>query len=183
MTIEYKEAKATQRSQFDKGVDLDELKLDMSDDDLKALIKTWQTIAWKSENVLVTNGAINKNYYTGYDPRVKEIFDDKSKVTDNRIFTDIETVVPLVTSTPAKPIVFIPTAQWKDKKKKEAIRDQAIKTQKVLLAIYEEQKLQQKYEKMVRQHQIYRIGMIKYWISDDKIFADVILPPRLLLDS
>jgi hypothetical protein len=43
--------------------------------------------------------------------------------------------------------------------------------------------MQQKYEKMYRQHQIYRIGMIKYGISDDLIFTDIILPPRLLLDS
>jgi len=37
--------------------------------------------------------------------------DDKSKVIDNRIFTDIETIVPIVTSSPAKPVVFIPGAQ------------------------------------------------------------------------
>ena len=88
--------------------------------------------------------------------------DDRSKVTDNRIFTNMETILPLVTSTPAKPIVFIPSAQGKGKGKKEAIRTQAIKTQKILLAMYEDQKLQQKFEKMYRQHQIYRIGMIKY---------------------
>lgn len=175
--------KAPQRSTFETWTILEELKLDMSDDKLINLIKKWTTIAWKSENILMTEWQNNKNYYTGIDSRTEDIMDDKSKVTDNRIFTNIETIVPLVTSTPAKPIVFIPTAQGKDKTKKEAIRNQAIKTQKILLAIYEDQKLQQKYEKMYRQHQIYRIGMIKYWIEDDQIFADVVLPPRLLLDS
>jgi hypothetical protein len=65
----------------------------------------------------------------------------------------------LVTSVPAKPIVVIPTAQAKNKK---ALRDQAIKNQKILLAIYEDQDLQFKYEKMVRQHQIWKVGVIKY---------------------
>jgi len=174
---------ATPRSKFKTWVTLDELKLDMSDDELKALIKGWLTVSSKSESALKTEWDINKNYYTWFDIRTDEIMDDKSSTTDNRIFTNIETIVPLVTSTPAKPIVFIPSAQGKNKKTKEAIRDQAIKTQKILLAVYEDQKLQQKYEKMVRQQQIYRIGMIKYGMSDDQIFADVKLPSRLLLDS
>jgi hypothetical protein len=108
--------------------------------------------------------------------------DDKSKVTDNRIFTDLETIVPLVTSRPAKPIVTIPKSVAKGEKEKN-IRDQSIKTQKILLAIYQDQKLQQEYEKMVRQHQIWHIGVVKYGIEDDKIFANVKLPSRLLLDS
>jgi len=173
----------TPRSRFKTWVTLEELKLDMSDEDLKNLIKRWISVAWQSEWILKTQWDINKDYYTGKDLRVNDIMDDKSKVTDNRIFTNIETIVPLVTATPAKPIVFIPSAQGKDKKKKEAIRDQSIKNQKVLLAIYDDQKLQQEFEKMYRQHQIYRIWMVKYWILDDQIFAKVVLPPRLLLDS
>lgn len=173
----------TPRSKFERWVTLEELKLDMSDKELKTLIQRWISIAWQSEGVLQTEGDVNKQYYIWYDKRTEDIMDDKSKVTDNRIFTDIETIVPLVTSTPAKPVVFIPWAQGKEKAKKEQIRSQAIKTQKILIAIYEDQKLQQKYEKMVRQHQLYRIWMIKYWIDNDQIFADVVLPPRLLLDS
>ncbi len=178
MTVE---TKATQRSDFNTWELIKELKLDMSDDELKSLIKKWTTIAANNDTILNSDWKENKAYYNGLDKRTEDIMDDKSKVTDNRIFTDMETILPIVTSTPAKPIVFIPSGQWWDTKEK--IRDQSIKTQKILLAIYEDQKLQQKFEKMYRQHQIYRIGMIKYGISDDQIFADVILPPRLMLDS
>jgi len=174
---------ANQRSNFKNWIELDELKLDMSDDDLKGLIKKWISIGSQSESILETNWRINKDYYIWKDVRTTDIMDNKSKTTDNRIFTNIETIVPLVTSTPAKPVVFLPSAQGKDKKKKEKIREQSIKTQKILLATYEDQKLQQKYEKLIRQHQIYRIGMVKYWISDDKIFTNIVLPPRLILDS
>ena len=175
--------KANQRTDFETTINLEELKLDMSDEDIKQLIKSWMSLSWSSEKILLTNAKENKNYYIGIDTKTEDILEDESKVTDNRIFTNIETVVPLVTSTPAKPIVFIPSSQWKDKTKKEKIRNQAIKTQKILLAVYEDQKLQHKYEKLIRQHQIYRIWMLKYWISDDKIFAEVVLPSRLLLDS
>ena len=172
-----------QRTDFEKWVSLAELTLDTSDDELKNMIKSWLTIACSSEQVLKTNWDINKDYYIWVDKRTDKILDNKSKVIDNRIFTNMETVVPLVTATPAKPVVFIPSAQWKNEKNKEAIRKQSIKTQKILLAIYEDQKLQQKFEKMYRQHQIYRIGIIKYWLKDDKIYADIKLPSRMLLDS
>jgi hypothetical protein len=78
-------------------------------------------------------------------------------VTDNRIFTDIETIVPIVTSSPAKPVVFIPSKEGKNKTNKEKIRKQAIQTQKLLLALYKDQDLQRKFEKMIRQSNIYRI--------------------------
>ena len=172
-----------QRTDFDKWQVLEELELDMSDDDLKWLIKNWMWIAAQSEKVLITEWAVNKQYYIWNDTRTKDILDDKSKVTDNRIFTDIETIVPIVTSSPAKPVVFIPSKEGKNKTNKEKIRKQAIQTQKLLLALYKDQDLQRKFEKMIRQSNIYRIWMMKYWIADDKIFAEAILPSRLLLDS
>lgn len=172
-----------QRTDFKKWVVLDELKLSMSDDKLKWLIKNWLSISAQSESILITNWNINKDYYRWIDDRTNDILNDKSKVTDNRIFTDIETIVPIVTSRPAKPIVFIPSSQGKNKDNKEKIRTQAIQTQKLLLAIYQDQDLQRKFEKIIRQHQIYRIGIMKYWIKDDKIFTETILPSRILIDS
>ena len=171
-----------QRSSFDKWSTLDELKVEESDDELLKMIKGWIWVASKSDSVLITEWEKNKRYYRGIDLRTNDITDDKSQVIDNRIFTNIETIVPLVTSKPAKPIVFIPMAQGKWKKWKN-IRDQAIKNQKVLLSIYDDQKLQEQYEKMVRQQQIYRIWIVKYGIKDDKIFTKVLLPSRVLLDS
>jgi len=180
--IYYMEDKAIQRSDFSVWVTLDELKLDMEDSELKDIIKKWMSIATKSEQILKTNADVNKNYYIGIDSRSEDIMDDKSKVADNRIFTDIETIVPIVTSRPAKPVVTIIQANTKWEKGKNQ-RSQSIKIQNILTAIYQDQKLQHKYEKLIRQHQIWRIGMLKYGIKDDKIFADVKLPSRLLLDS
>jgi len=172
-----------QRTDFKNWVTLKELEVDMSDDDLKTTIKSWLSIAWLSDKILITNWDINKAYYRWLDSRTKDIVSDRSKVTDNRIFTNLETIVPIVTSSPAKPIVFIPWAQGKDKDSKNKVRDQAIQTQKLLLALYEKLKLQRKFEKIVRQHNIYRIGIVKYWIKDDEIFTEVILPSRILIDS
>lgn len=172
-----------QRSDFQKWVVMNELKLDMSDEQLKSLIKNWTQIAGSSESVLKTDADDNKRYYRGEDIRTHEILEDRSKVTDNRIFTNIETIVPIVTSSPAKPIVFIPSAQGKEKQSKQKRRTNAIQMQKLLLAIFQDQKLQRKFEKIVRQHQIYRIWMFKYGIKDDKIFTEAILPSRLLMDS
>lgn len=171
-----------QRTNFEKWTTLEELTLDTSDDELKTMIQRWMSISGSSNAILKTNGEINKRYYRWIDLRTDNIVDDRSVVTDNRIFTNLETVVPLVTSRLAQPIVFIPSAEgkWNTDKK---IREQAIKNQKVLLAIAQEQKLQSQYEKMVRQHQIYHIWVVKYGIQDWKIFARVLLPSRLLLDS
>ena len=174
---------AVQRTDFKKGVVLDELKLAMSDEELKWLIKNWLVISAQSDSILITNWRINKDYYRWIDDRTNDILNDRSKVTDNRIFTDIETIVPIVTSSPAKPIVFIPSAQGKNKESKEKIRTQSIQTQKLLLALYQKLNLQRKFEKIIRQHNIYRIGIMKYWIKDGKIFTEAILPSRLLIDS
>lgn len=182
-TIRVSKDASVQRTDFKNWVTLDELKLDISDNDLKTTIKSWLSIAWLSDKILITNWDINKSYYRWIDKRTDDIMNDKSKVIDNRIFTDLETIVPIVTSSPAKPIVFIPWAQWKNKESKEKIRDQAIQTQKLLLALYEKLKLQRKFEKIVRQHQIYRIWIVKYWIKDDEIFTEAILPSRILIDS
>jgi len=85
----------------------------MEDSELKDIIKKWMSIATKSEQILKTNADVNKNYYIGIDSRSEDIMDDKSKVADNRIFTDIETIVPIVTSRPAKPVVTIIQANTK----------------------------------------------------------------------
>ena len=169
------------RSTFDKWHIIDELKLKMTDEELLTLIKDRKTISEPLAKKINTGGKVNKNYYVWIDPTTKNIMNKKSKVIDNRIFTDLETIVPMVTSKPAKPVVFIPIIQWE--KNDKAIREQAIKTQKILLGIFREQWLQQQFEKLIRHHQIYKIGIIKYWIKDGKIFAMVVLPTRLLLDS
>lgn len=175
-------AEAKQRSDFKEWQPLDELNIDMSEDELLKQVKSWKSIASDAESILKDCGEKNKDYYKGLDHRTREILDDKSKVTDNRIFTDLESIVPMVTSRPAKPIVILPPShlKWNDEKK---IREQAIKNQRILTAIYQEQKMQKEYEKLVRQHQIWRLWCIKYWIQDDKIFAVAVLPSRLLIDS
>ncbi len=177
------ENETIQRTDFEVWETIENLKLDKDDDELKTIIKRFMWISASAEGILKTAWDTNKDYYRWVDLRTDDIVDWKSTVTDNRIFTDMETIIPLVTATPAKPVVTIPSWQWKNKWQKKAIRDQRIKTQKILLSVYQKQWIQQEYEKMIRQGNIWRIGMIKYGIKDDEIFAKAVLPSRLLLDS
>lgn len=169
------------RTDFTQWEKVDELELLMEDDTLEQLIKDWKSIASKLD--INKEWEKNKNYYLWIDKLIDWVPNDKSKTVDNRIFTNVETIVPIVTSKPAKPVVFIPNTSWKNKAKENKLREQAIKNQKILLAIYRDQKLQAKFEKLIRQHQIYKTAWFKYGIKDGKIFANVVLPTRLLLDS
>ena len=145
------ENETIQRTDFEVWETIENLKLDKDDDELKDIIKRFMWISASAEGILKTAWDTNKDYYRGVDLRTDDIVDWKSTVTDNRIFTDMETIIPLVTATPAKPVVTIPSWQWKNKWQKKAIRDQRIKTQKILLSVYQKQWIQQEYEKMIRQ--------------------------------
>lgn len=160
---------------------LPELKLEMTDDELSAIIEKWKGVSEKiREEIKKWKKA--RDYYIGVDDEVKYYWEDRSVVFSNRLFVDLETLVPLSTSSPAKPIVIIPSALSWEKKDKE-VRKQAIKIQKIMLWLYQKLDLQLEFEKLIRQHQIYKIACLKYWIKDWEIFTKTVYPTKLYIDS
>ena len=84
----------------------------------------------------------------------------RSKVTSNRIFSDLETAIPILTSEPPEPTVI-------------GVPDNMIKEQikKGLSMAYEiKYKMQQKLQKAIRSWAHNRLGVIKYKWDEDKGF-------------
>ena len=76
--------------------------------------------------------------------------DGKSNVAVNRIFTNVETVVPMATSKPAVPVVY-PASNTDESKEYANLH------QKVITALYKKIGMQDKMEKLVRHNQIFRL--------------------------
>jgi hypothetical protein len=103
------------------------------------------------------------------------IDETKSKVSVNRIFTNLETIIPMATSKPAVPVVY--PASDTDQSKEYANLHQ-----KVITALYKKLNIQAITEKLVRHNQIFTVACLKYGIKNGRITTDYIYPTNLILD-
>lgn len=98
----------------------------------------------------------------------------RSRITSNRIFTDVETAIPILTSEPPEPTILgqIDTTQ----------RDML---QKGLKYAYEvKYKLQQKLQQVIRHWFLFRLGVLKYrWDKDKGFITEAVLAKKIGLDK
>lgn len=178
-----------ERIEGDVTGELDVLALGMSDDDiLRAVgrVKTSEDF-WNSKLDLDAKRDRADNFYL--DNNAVNLYEYQTPYKDNRIFTAIETLVSLVTSKPAQPLVI----QAYDT---EASYELAQQLQKTLLAKYEDLYLKREFQ-MVARHILagYRIGVMKYR-HDDTVgalqedgtrFGDISIkalrPQRIVIDA
>lgn len=156
-------------------MDIDAVDLWMSNEEIIDLVTQWKWIS-KPYSKVITEWEINHKYYTW------EIVDDKFEVNtefnvnDNRIYIWCKTIIPMVTSKPAEPVVY-PWKPWNPKSEELANQHQ-----KLLKAIYESKNLQKIVEKVVLHNLQYKIWVIFYWIRDWDIYTTEIHPKKLIID-
>ena len=153
----------------------EEVSLSMKDKDLLDLSSTWKGISRTITGDIKKLWELGIAYYRGtYDSDIN-IDDSVSKTFVNRIFTNLETIIPMATSKPAVPVVYPATDTPQSK-------EYASLHQKVLSALYKKIWMQEKLEKLVRHNQIFSIACLKYGIKEGKITVDYIYPTNLILD-
>jgi len=114
-------------------------------------------------------GKINKLFWQrGTDKDLNRLHPKKSKLVDNRIFTDVETAIPILTSEVPDPnAVNSPDNDSQDK------------IQKALKIAYEvKYKMQQKLQCLIRHWFLFRLGVIKYRWDEKKGFVTENVVPR-----
>jgi len=154
------------------NVELEELKVDLSDDQIIGITNKYVARSKESRATLDKMYDENRLYYLG-----KQLGKNK-QVVDNRIFTSVETIVPIATASEPVPNVL----PYQDTV--ESIK-LARNWEKILMADYKHQKIQKKTEKVVRHLSIARYGVFKYYYDVDKDCVDtrVIHPKRILFDN
>ena len=182
----------TERLEGQLTNDLDVLSLGMEDDELQQAIgnrvKTAESY-WNQHLQLDAVRAKVDGYYLNNYYNQSDLFNFQVAYKDNRIFTAIETLVALVVSRPAQPVVM----QAYDT---EASYELAQNLQKALLCKYEDLYLKSKFQ-MVARHLLmgYRLGVMKYRWDDTvgqlqqngerfgDVAVDALRPHRLVLDA
>lgn len=134
-----------------------ELKIDITDEELTKLVKRWTTdaqeVAKKVEDLAKDNVAMWKGDYQSSESLTGE----EKRSRDNRIFSGLETFLPILTRQNPDPIVEKGTPE-----QMAAVRDE-------LARITDEQKLKLKIKKSARYWSFYHLGILKIsWNSENK---------------
>lgn len=162
----------------DKDEILDELSLDIKDTELVSLINKRIEKARKDYDELDRIGNENENYWLGKQIDIKKLRDFKSRVVENVIFQSVETIVPIITSKTPEPIV-------KSESNTPESVAQAKNIQRILLHMFEKEKMKGKFQMIARHNIIRRIGILKYKYDPDtdNIVTEYVLPQNILIDK
>lgn len=151
---------------------LPELVLDKPDSELIAITNTYQSVGIKTMKGLKEDYEKNKKYYKGKQGH-------KDKISDNRIFLSLETIVPIATASTPAPNVIPPQDTI------ESIEG-AKMWEKVLIDIFNKKRVMQKrIERAVRHLLLSKYAVFKYLynpITQD-IETRVISPDRIIFDN
>jgi len=152
----------------------DELKKELTDDELEILISGW--IKETSSYFEILKDIIKKNieYYKGNQTDVSNIRGNNSKAVENRIFMGIETIVPIITSQPPDMVCEAP-----DDSEKGNIS--ASRLQRALMYHYERVGIKKVSERWIRDLIIKRFAVLKpFWNAQtDDVDVKVIDPRRI----
>lgn len=143
----------------------------MSDEEILELIQSWKKISQPFENV-IKEWEINHNYYIWNTNKNNSDF----FINNNRIYTSVKTIIPMVTSKPAEPVVYA-AKPWDEKSENLALQHQ-----KLLKAIYESKNVQKIIESVCLHNLEYKIWFIMYWIREWEIYTDVVHPKKIIID-
>lgn len=161
-----------------QGEVLDELSLDIKDDELASLIDRRIESARKDNEELERVRSENENYWLGRQIDRRKLRNFQSRIVENVIFQSVETIVPIITSKPPEPVV---QAAQNTPESEELARQ----TQKVLLAMYEEEKMKGKFQMISRHLLLFRLGILKYKYDPetDEIVTEYVRPQNVILEK
>ena len=154
-----------------------ELVLEMDDEELLELSKQWskQWAAFSAE--IEPKQKENERYWLGKQYTDVEIASEKRPLYDNRIFSSLETFLPIATRQNPEPLVSADQSP-----EGEELAD---KVSKMLSYQADVQRLKLKLKKVVRLWSLYYCGLVKVgWdMVYDDIKTSVLRPQKLILDS
>jgi hypothetical protein len=170
----------------------DVLGLDLDDEEIAELIgnRVEDAVKWWDKELNLTEvRKKGEEYYLNKPFDEDELYDHEVPYKENRIFTAIETLIPMITSQPAEPIVT--EAQDTDES-----RQLAMDFSNVLLALYEDLHIKAKLG-LVARHLMSgkRVGVLKYYFDPDggrlkadgtrmgKLRVDVVRPEKIVFEQ
>lgn len=155
-----------------ENIDTDFNKL--NDADLIKLIHGWMQESATIHDELKRVQDTNQDYYKGNQTLKGQIPRHQSDVVDNRIFTSIETMIPIITSNP-------PQFQCIPAQETEASEILANSIGTMLSAQYEIKKVRERQREAIRYMLIYRLGILKpYWDEEiNDVNVKAIRPQRV----
>lgn len=157
--------------------ELKKLTLKMKDEELITGIKKRISDATPLHTKILDIGKENENYWRGTQLDEDLIADYRSKIMDNRIFTAIETQIPIITRKPIKPTVM-------GSSQEDISKQMAQILQGVLLDLYRTLKMRTKTRTALRHLILYRLGVMKwFWdIEKDDVGTNYVRPQRIKID-
>lgn len=156
--------------------------IDTPDDKLVKMIDRKINKATIEYEKLKTEGKINERYWHRNQLEGIDLRWHNSRIVQNRIYMGVETMVPIITSKPAEPVISI--VGEKDKKSKE--NKKFIDTLQSLLLdkYYDEDHPQQEIYEMISRHLLlYKIGIPKIrWDNEiDDYIVEFVHPHKIII--
>ena len=156
--------------------------IDTPDDELVRLINKRIQGATKEFEEFRKEGLRNERYWSKDQLQGIDLRWHNSRIIQNRIYLNVETMVPIITSKPAEPVISIAND---DKEETQESRDFIDSLQKVLLdKYYDEDYPQQELFEMISRHLLlFKIGEAKIiWYDDlDDFVVEFVHPHKNIL--
>lgn len=160
-----------------------EIQIWMDDKEILQIVNLWSQRWDIFRAKLETEGKRNYKYFIWkYDRDIQQIPVGRSNLVDNRIFSAIKSVVPFVTSKPAQPVCYA-KKDSEDKQKTEESKFISNCTQDILKKLYNDSQVQKLNEQNSINRYIYKIGLLRYWLRDWKLFTRVVTPKNCIFDE
>lgn len=158
--------------------------IDTPDSELVTMINNKFNIASDEWEKFKTEGKKNERYWMPNHLEGIDLYWHQSKIIQNRIYMGVETMVPIITSKPAEPVISIADDTQEDDEKS---RDFTDRLNNVFLDKYnDEDRPQQEMFEMVSRHLLlYKLGALKIiWDESlDDFFIEYIHPHKLIISS
>lgn len=154
-----------------------------ANDEILKIINKWKwSQSTKVTTAITTDGERNYSYYLGKYPRdLYALKYGKSQIVVNHIFASIKSVTPYVTSKPAEPVIY-PRKYEIEEEKTEESKKIALYAQEIIKKIYKDSEVQALNEANTVNRYLYKIGILRYGVQDQKIFTRLVDPKDIYFD-
>ena len=156
--------------------------IDTPDDELVKMIDRKMQTASGDYDEFKNEGKRNERYWMPNHLYGQDLYWYQSRIIQNRIYMGVETMVPIITSKPAEPVISVADDEEEESEKS---RDFTGRLQKVLLdKYYNEDRPQQEIFEMITRHLLlFKLGALKIiWDKQlDDYYIEFIHPHKLII--
>ena len=156
--------------------------IDKSDDELVRMIDGKIRKAYGEYEKLKEEGKLNERYWARNQLEGIQLYWHNSRIVQNRIYMSVETMIPIITSKPAEPMVSIADDEEEDSEKSKKLTGGI---EKVLLdKYYDEERPQQEVFEMIARHLLlYKLGILKVvWSEkDNDYYIEFVHPHKVII--